>query len=1151
MFGIFRKHKRGTNSNKPAPPDPQLLSPPPPLHHPPGSYQPHHQKNHQHHHAPQHQVFNPVMYVTGPGSESAPSYNPNVNQAYNPNINQSYHHNGGSLYYPDIRPPYSNGSGPYPSNGSLPLSNGSVPISNGAVSPSTHPHSGVVSKNLHTIKHTNIGPPPVQNKWVDLDDPRQSVRKGRRSRGHNPAVVRSNSAGSVKSHASSVGSCYSTKSEQYKNSVRIPDTKFSGSWTSNESVNSRNRSKNSLTKKMNIREWNVDVAPRNVDTKLSAQLAYNTYRAMTAGDLPLKTSLKSLKSSCGNVSSTDSAKHLFGASYLSSSTPPPAYQSDPLSSVHSSNGYINKRTTTQHPSTLPQLQQSNDTMLSGYGSPVRAPGRIVTATLYKTTKGFGFTLSGGDKTGQPVLIKSVKQGSPADTQGGLLAGDILVKVNGQIVSNLTHSGVVQLFKSIPNGAEARLELRRNDQSGVDHHQHHQPYQHYPHQQPYQQQPYPQQQPYHQQPYQQQPYTNGRGYHDQGAESSSSRSTGSVNNPHGDLIPIYIDKGDNGFGFTIHQSTAGQRIKTIMDRSRCAYLMEGDLIIQINSEPLVNKSHGETVHLLKSIPPHTRTLLLISRTDPEIKRKDKKNRSFRSRQPPPPPPPQPVHPPQHHHNNHHMTSSRANPPQNPLTAPRMPLTVPVYGMDSNRISDHGSVQSGSDRQHHQLWESPVRSAGSGGWDPISSFNQGANSWDSTGEYQDIQVNLQKDNNGFGFKVIGGEEQGIPVAIGHVTPEGPAEGLLQIYDEIRSVNGQSVLGAYHTGVLSLIGQAAAFQGKISLIVRRHKNPELLFNMSGIQLPDLNVDLSRYKLVNMRNVTVTKEPEECFGFVIHSSLRAEDTFKIGQVVADSPAGRCPDLLEGDSVLTVNGTPITGLQHRTVVELIKKCGTSVILGVGTPQLVEEDEDSDWRNQTEEISITLERDERGFGFSIRGGKAFQEEDTLFVLRIGKGGVADRDGRLRRGDEIIEINGQSMYEVSHQEAVDKIKSGGSTLNLVVRRRKLEMPPIIQLGLEDKPETLQYPERTEIKSDSRSKNGDTPEKDPTPGSSPAPPHNDPTPEPSMDKVTRDETSDPPQDFAPSRDVTDSSRDVITPRDARHEYDKYEPDGQLPAGTSPAD
>ncbi|XP_063685341.1 membrane-associated guanylate kinase, WW and PDZ domain-containing protein 1-like isoform X2 [Bolinopsis microptera] len=851
--------------------------------------------------------------------------------------------------------------------------------------------------------------------------------------------------------------------------------------------------------------------------------------------------------------------------------------------------YINKRTTTQHPSTLPNLQHPpNETMLSGYGSPVQAPGRIVTATLYKTTKGFGFTLSGGDKSGQPVLIKSVKQGSPADTQGGLLAGDILVKVNGQIVSNLTHSGVVQLFKAIPNGAEARLELRRNDIPGHNHqpqpyqpHQQQQPFQQQPYQQqpyqqqPYQQQPVPYQQqpPFQQPPFQQQPYTNGRaqGYPDQGAESSSSRSTGSVNNPHGDLIPIYIDKGDNGFGFTIHQSNAGQRIKTVMDRSRCAYLMEGDLIVQINSEPLANKSHGETVHLLKGIPPHTRTLLLVSRADPETKRKDKKNRSFRSRQPPPPPPPPQPLPPQPllPHNNHVMTSSRANPPQiNPLTQPRMPLTVPVYGMDSNRISDHGSVQSGSDRQHHQLWESPVRSAGSGGWDPITQFNQGAHSWDSTGEYQDVQVNLQKDNNGFGFKVIGGEEQGIPVAIGHVTPEGPAEGLLQIYDEIRTVNGQSVLGAYHTGVLSLIGQAASFQGKISLVVRRHKNPELLFNVSGLQPPaDINVDLSRYKLVNMRNVTLTKEPEDGFGFVIHSSLRAEDTFKIGKVVAGSPAGRCADLLEGDSVITVNGTVITGLQHRTVVELIKKCGTSVVLGVGTPQLVEEDEDSEWRNQTEELAIALERDERGFGFSIRGGKAFEEEDTLFVLRIGKGGVADRDGRLRRGDEIIEINGQSMYEVSHQEAVDKIKSGGSTLNLVIRRRKLEMPPIIQLGLEDKPEVLQYPDRTEIISDSRSKNGDTPEKDPTPSSSPIPLHIDTPTEPSMDQVTRDELPASPVETAPSHDeteqsrdvitpqshdvITPQSRDVITPRDARHEYDKYEPDCELSAGSSPVD
>ena len=332
MFGVFRKNKRGANSK--TAPDP---------HHPsvsqqsPGSYDPQfHQKNHLNH-GPQHQAFNPVMYVTGPGS--IPQYNANLNggqpchqnggQPYHQNGGQPFQHNGGIHYQPETGPAY------HPNGGPPNLVNGST----------SHKNGGVTSKNITKHNHINIGPPPVQNKWVDLDDPKQNARKGRRSRGHYPAVVRSNSAGSVKSQASSVGSCYSTKSEQYKNSVRIPDTKFSGSWTSNESVNNRNKSNHSLnTERKRVREWNVDVGPRRPDTKtpiLSSQMAYNAYRGViAAGDLSLKTLSKSLKSSCGNVSSTDSTKHPFVASYMSSSTPPPAYHSDPLSSIHSSNGYV-------------------------------------------------------------------------------------------------------------------------------------------------------------------------------------------------------------------------------------------------------------------------------------------------------------------------------------------------------------------------------------------------------------------------------------------------------------------------------------------------------------------------------------------------------------------------------------------------------------------------------------------------------------------------------------------------------------------------------------------------------------------------------------------------------------------------------------------
>ena len=197
--------------------------------------------------------------------------------------------------------------------------------------------------------------------------------------------------------------------------------------------------------------------------------------------------------------------------------------------------------------------------------------------------------------------------------------------------------------------------------------------------------------------------------------------------------------------------------------------------QINNESLLNKTHAETVALLKSIPPHTRTLLLINRSEPDPKRKDKKNRSFRSRQQaalasPPQQQPLPQMPPQQQLSPHqiphhqispnqqmppHMAASRGPPPMlNPLTQPRMPLSVSAAGSyhvdsnrvsDHNRISDHGSSMSGSDRQRQHIWESPVRPTP---WDPVSQFNN-----NNSGDYLDVQVTLQRDNNGFGFKVCG--------------------------------------------------------------------------------------------------------------------------------------------------------------------------------------------------------------------------------------------------------------------------------------------------------------------------------------------------------------------------------------------------------------
>lgn len=51
-----------------------------------------------------------------------------------------------------------------------------------------------------------------------------------------------------------------------------------------------------------------------------------------------------------------------------------------------------------------------------------------------------------------------------------------------------------------------------------------------------------------------------------------------------------------------------------------------------------------------------------------------------------------------------------------------------------------------------------------------------------------------------------------------------------------------------------------------------------------------------------------------------------------------------------------------------------------------------------------MHRGTKGFGFSIRGGQEFGAM-PLFVLRIADDGPAHSDGRLRVGDELVEING--------------------------------------------------------------------------------------------------------------------------------------------------
>lgn len=83
---------------------------------------------------------------------------------------------------------------------------------------------------------------------------------------------------------------------------------------------------------------------------------------------------------------------------------------------------------------------------------------------------------------------------------------------------------------------------------------------------------------------------------------------------------------------------------------------------------------------------------------------------------------------------------------------------------------------------------------------------------------------------------------------------------------------------------------------------------------------------------------------------------------------------------------------------------------------------------------VELTRGESGLGFNIKGGKdvPFIEGDPgIFVCKIRDKGAAVKDGRLKEGDLILEINGMPIINVTHNEAVKHFINAHESVKLKV------------------------------------------------------------------------------------------------------------------------
>lgn len=81
---------------------------------------------------------------------------------------------------------------------------------------------------------------------------------------------------------------------------------------------------------------------------------------------------------------------------------------------------------------------------------------------------------------------------------------------------------------------------------------------------------------------------------------------------------------------------------------------------------------------------------------------------------------------------------------------------------------------------------------------------------------------------------------------------------------------------------------------------------------------------------------------------------------------------------------------------------------------------------------ITLERGVEGLGFSIVGGYGSPHGDLpIYVKTVFAKGAAAENGVLKRGDQIVSVNNETLEGATHEQAVQILKRAKGTIELTV------------------------------------------------------------------------------------------------------------------------
>ncbi|KAM7026181.1 multiple PDZ domain protein isoform 3-T3 [Acridotheres tristis] len=350
------------------------------------------------------------------------------------------------------------------------------------------------------------------------------------------------------------------------------------------------------------------------------------------------------------------------------------------------------------------------------------------------------------------------------------------------------------------------------------------------------------------------------------------------------------------------------------------------------------------------------------------------------------------------------------------------------------------------------------------------------------YDVLNIELQKKpGKGLGLSIVG-KRNDTGVFVSDIVKGGIADtdGRLMQGDQILRVNGEDVRNANQEAVAALLKCSL---GTVRLEVGRIKAgpfhserrtsqssqvsegsgslSSFSFPVSGSGAPEvfesgLKKNTTASEIQGLRTVEIKKSPADSLGVSIAGGVGSplgDVPIFIAMMHPNGVAAQTQKLRVGDRIVSICGTSTEGMTHSQAVNILKNAsGTielQVVAGGEVSVITGQQQDpptsslsfsgltstgifQDDLGPPQYKTITLDRGPDGLGFSIVGGYGSPHGDLpIYVKTVFAKGAAAEDGRLKRGDQIIAVNGQSLEGVTHEEAVAILKRTKGTVTLTV------------------------------------------------------------------------------------------------------------------------